>query len=209
MFWEKKEFTYSILVPPLSKEIDKLNADEAEDFFKWYQDRIQERIDYLSCFCLDYLKLKREKLKFEPQSLVYIWECFLKVAEIEVKLENKTTDIKDDKKKSVDMFEDYDARQLSLQTEYILRDIGMYLGEMFVKYHPQIYWSFYTEPKTDFFVNQPLLLGFEDKEFTPPFQMEFEPIHMVGVQAANLFDGTQKKTDLLNLYRKWEKYLPE
>jgi hypothetical protein len=44
---------------------------------------------------------------------------------------------------------------------------------------------------------------------TPPFQIEFEPIHMVGVQATNLFDGTQKKKDLLNLYRKWKKYILE
>ena len=209
MFGGKKEFTYSILVPPLSKEIAKLNADEAEKFFKWYQGKIQERIDYLSAFCVDYFKMKQGKMRFEPQSLIYIWECFLKIAEIETKPENKITDIRDDKKKCADIFEDYDTRQLSLQTEYILRDIGMYLGQMFVKYHPQIYWSFYTEPKTDFFVNQPLLLGFEDKEFKPPFQMEFEPIHMVGVQAANLFDGTQKKTDLLNLYRKWETYISE
>lgn len=209
MFWKKKKITYSILIPPLSKEIAKLNANEANNYFKWYQSKIQERIDYLSYFCIDYLNLKQEKLEFEPQSLLYIWECFLKVAEIETKSENVDINMKDYKRKSEGVFGNDDTRQLSLQTEYILRDIGMYVGELFVKYHPQIYWSFYTEPKTDFFVNQPLLLGFEDKEFTPPFQMEFEPIHMVGGKAANLLDGTQKKTDLLNLYRKWEEYIPK
>lgn len=32
-----KKFNYSVLIPPLSKEIKDLNADEANEFFKWYQ----------------------------------------------------------------------------------------------------------------------------------------------------------------------------
>ncbi|MFQ9515911.1 MAG: hypothetical protein ACLRZ9_08780 [Eubacterium sp.] len=108
-----------------------------------------------------------------------------------------------------DEFSDNKLEHFSIQTEYILRDIGMYIGEMFVTNYSQIYWTFYTEPKSDFFVNQPLLLGFVDKSFIPPYQMEFEPIHMVGVKAANLFDGTEKNTDLLNLYLQWEKFVPQ
>ena len=83
----------------------------------------------------------------------------------------------------------------------------MYLGEMFVNNHSQIYWTYYTQPNTDFFVNQPLLQGFEDKEFNPPYKMEFEPIHMVGVIAANMFDDTQRVEDLLDLYSQWEAYI--
>ena len=37
--------------------------------------------------------------------------------------------------------------------------------------------------------------------------MEFEPIHMVGVQAAKLLDGTQKETDLLYLYEQWSRFI--
>lgn len=32
-----KKFNYSVLIPPLSKEIKDLNEDEANEFFKWYQ----------------------------------------------------------------------------------------------------------------------------------------------------------------------------
>ena len=206
-----KKFNYSVLIPPLSKEIKDLNEDEANEFFKWYQTKIPERINYLSNVCADYYKIKREEMKFEPDRLTYIWKWFLNVAEIEEKhspkIKRKPFKVQNRKKQFQYEFENLDSKKLSLQTEYILRDIGMYIGQMFVDYHPQIYWNFYTEPKTDLFVNQPLLLGFKDKEFMPPFPMEFEPIHMVGVQAAKLLDGSQKETDLLYLYEQWSRFI--
>ena len=150
-------------------------------------------------------------MKFEPDRLTYIWKWFLNVAEIEEKRSKKIKrtpfKVQNRKKQFQYEFENLDSKKLSLQTEYILRDIGMYIGQMFVDYHSQIYWDFYTEPRTDFFVNKPLLLGFKDKEFMPPFSMEFEPIHMVGVQAAKLLDGTQKETDLLYLYEQWSRFI--
>ena len=80
-----KKFNYSVLIPPLSKEIKDLNADEANEFFQWYQTKIPERINYLSNVCADYFKIKREEMKFEPDRLTYIWKWFLNVAEIEEK----------------------------------------------------------------------------------------------------------------------------
>ena len=41
-------------------------------------------------------------------------------------------------------------RQLTLETEYIIRDIGMYLGETFRKNLPCIFWTYYTKPTRDF-----------------------------------------------------------
>lgn len=58
-----KKFNYSVLIPPLSKEIKDLNADEANEFFQWYQTKIPERINYLSNVCADYFKIKREEMK--------------------------------------------------------------------------------------------------------------------------------------------------
>ena len=55
----------------------------------------------------------------------------------------------------------------------------------------------------------PVLLGFEDSRYSPPFKMEFEPTHMAKVQAANIWDNTQTEEDLINIYCKWaNSYVP-
>ena len=85
----------------------------------------------------------------------------------------------------------------------------MYLGEVFTANEPKIYWSYYEEPNSDIFANMPVLSGFEDPRFTPPFKMYFEPIHMAHVQAVHLWDHTQEEEDLYNVYRLWaDSFIP-
>ena len=93
--------------------------------------------------------------------------------------------------------------QYSLETTLIFDDIGKYLGEVFVKNLPGVSWTYYEKPKRDFFVKMPVIQGFADRHFSPPFKMYFEPVHMAGVQAAKIWDGRQQKTDLLDLYHHW------
>lgn len=199
---EKTVNEYNILEIPIKKEFQEYSSIEAENYFNWYQSKIRERIEYLFKACSSYNKINMEEICFDKKSLIYIWKWFFSVAVIErkSKIEIRFKKFKED-------FSNDDSEKFSIKTEYIIRDIGMYLGEMFVNNHSQIYWTYYTQPNTDFFVNQPLLQGFEDKEFNPPYKMEFEPIHMVGVIAANMFDDTQRVEDLLDLYSQWEAYI--
>ena len=95
------------------------------------------------------------------------------------------------------------SRRLTLETEYILRDIGMYLGETFRKNNPHIDWAYYTQPRRDFFVNHPLLKGFVDRTFDQPFEACFEPIHMARIQACKMLDKTSSDGDLFALYQLW------
>ena len=71
------------------------------------------------------------------------------------------------------------------------------------KNNPNIYWTYYTKPRRDFFVNHPLLKGFVDRTFDKPFEASFEPIHMAHVQAVKIMKKTAKETDLLNIYNIW------
>ena len=212
MFWQPKAITYDILIPPLAKSIETLSASEAERFFVWFQSQIPYRIDYLARQCSEYLGINKETIDFTPDSLLFIWKWFLEIAETERTPKQKCDLIIANYSNHRSLFQNdllsKENDQFSLQTEYILRDIGMYIGEVFVRGNPRIHWGYYTEPKTDISVNRPVLLGFEDPRFSPPFSMEFDPIHMVGVQAANIWDNTQKETDLVNLYRRWLKFIP-
>lgn len=204
----KKKKEYQIAIPPLEKTISELSSEEANAFFDWYMEQLPVRIRYLSQFCN---QQSNNVLDLSPKSLVPLWNWFLSIAEKEPTSRRELEYLARQYSKCP-LLKDYMLNQskekFSLQTEMVLRDIGMYLGAVFVKNNPSIRWGHYEVPKTDFFVNTPLLQGFVDTKFVPPFSMVFEPIHMAGVQAANIWDNTQSKDDLLCLYNKWLKFVP-
>ena len=212
LFWQQKTLNYDILVPPLTKPIETFSVSETATFFSWFQNQIPCRIDYLSRRCAEQLGIDKQNIDVSAESLLLIWKWFLEIAETErtpkQKLDRLISDYSDRHYAFSEYLLSQERDQFSLQTEYILRDIGMYVGEVFVRENPIIHWGYYTEPKTDISVNRPVLLGFKDFRFSPPFPTEFDPIHMVGVQAANIWDNTQNENDLKNLYQKWCKFIP-
>jgi hypothetical protein len=193
MFWIKRKLDYEILIPPLKRPINEFSSAEAQSYFDWYMGEIPKRIEYITGKCAEYLNVNPAIMDLSPKSLLYVWKWFLEIAETERtpirQLDRLREDYKDFPSSFSDYFVNESKEQFSLQTEYIIRDIGMYMGQVFVYNNSKIHWSYYEKPKTDFFVNIPLLLGFEDSNFTPPFPVEFEPIHMVGVQAAKIWGG--------------------
>lgn len=206
MFWREKKTEYDILVPPLSKPVNQFTEAEAQAYFEWYIEKIEERVNYLS----SYTKLN---LDYSPNSLVRLWGWFLKNAKIETTPKARLADLEKELTTSGSPFTNdvlnENARQLSLETEYIIRDIGMYWGEVFVKNHSSVYWGFYTTPKKDSFVNHPLLLGFPNEIFPDRDGPPFEPIHMAKVQASKLLRRTASPNDLLQIHRVWERKIYE
>lgn len=213
MFWKKAELKYDIAIPPLSKPFAELTSREVRYYYKWYLEQIPKRIEYLSEYCAKQMNVDFTDIDLSPESLVIIWRWFLSIAQKERTPRKRIEELEKQYKDCPFAFQQYmlneSREQFSLQTEYIIRDIGIYLGEVFVKNNPSICWGYYEKPKSDFFVNMPVLTGFVDCRFNPPFQMIFEPIHMVGVQAANVWDNSQREDDLLRLYQKWSAFIPQ
>lgn len=213
MVWNSNISQYIVLPFPIDRPFCELTHDETEAFFQWFLSHIPERISYLSSFIMRTKFGFHSKLDLSPISLIPLWKWFLSSAIIE-QIEKKPQDncaMANDAGK--ELFPDYISsrsdKKLSLKTEYILNDIGMYLGQVFVKNNQDIKWTYYETPKADFFVNMPVLSGFEDGRFTPPFKMYFEPIHMASVQAAKLLKHEEAEDHLYVLYRDWtEKYTP-
>lgn len=199
MHWHYRKLTYDILVPQLGKSIYQLNEEEAAAYFAWFIEQVPGRVKYVSQVCAKELRIPVERLDCSPESLLLLWKWFRKRARTESVIETE-------EEKTAPVYANgmlRKKRQLTLETEYILRDIGMYLGETFRKNHPQIYWTYYTKPKRSFFVNHPLLKGFVDMTTGVPFDAEFEPIHMAGVQAAKILSKKTKETDLFEIYKIW------
>lgn len=198
MHWRFRKLTYDILIPKLGKNMNQLNEDEAAAYFEWYMERVPERVAYVSKICAKELRIRVERLDCSPESLLLIWKWFRRRAKTEPAIHGK-----EDRNSNFPADIWNNKRQLTLETEYIIRDIGMYLGETIRKNIPGIYWTFYTEPRRDFFVNHPLLKGFIDRTFGIPFEACFEPIHMAGVQASKILSKRSTDADLLNIYNIW------
>lgn len=202
MFWKKKKLEYDILIPPLEKAFEKFSLEEAEAYFVWYLDKIDSRVKYLE-------KFSSVSLDYSVNSLNNLWGWFLKNAEIEktpeIQLKELRKQLKGQPKEIIDDIIDEQSVQFSLQTEYIIRDIAMYFDEVCIKNNSAISWGYHTNIKEDSFANMPVLMGFEDRDFNPPFNAYFELNFIIRGLASNIFDGDQKRSDLVDMYKKWQR----
>ena len=199
MHRRRQKLNYDILIPKLDKSIFQLNEREAAAYFAWFIGMVPERVAYVSRVCAAELGVLEARMDCSPESLLLLWKWFRQRAKTEP--DTDTDGEKGGKHFSGD--QRIKTRKLTLETEYILRDIGMYLGETFRKNNPHIDWTYYTQPRRDFFVNHPLLKGFVDRTFDQPFEASFEPIHMARIQACKMLDKTSSDGDLFALYQLW------
>lgn len=206
--------TYFPLVPPINKPFEKMNSIEANAYFDWFVAHVDERSEYIREIVATDLHIPLEALDYSIQSLVYIWRWFLKIVDFKktpksilrnIKKELKANNEGEDFIKLVIQESELD---LSVRSHYIIRDIGMYVGKMFVTNYPSLRWDYHTNTKQDSFANIPQIFGFLDTEYEPPFEPQFEPIHFAEMQAGNIFDKTQDENDLYNICSRWLKWIP-
>ena len=197
--WHRQEFTYNILIPKLEKDIYSLTEEEVEAYFRWYMKNVPERVAYVSEVCASELGITVEQLDCSPESLVLLWRWFLQRGKTEGVPQTGANERQGD----MSSFASRNQRQLSLETEYILRDIGMYFGETLRKHNPSLYWTYYSIPEDDIFQNHPLIKGFISKNKGRIVELPFEPIHMARIQGLKLLDNSATETDLLKIYTLW------
>ena len=184
---------YDYLTLPLEKSVFDLSPAEAEAYFDWYMAKLPERVEYVSRVCAGELHIRRERMDCSPESLILLWKWF------RTRARKQPGPIPGNPKQKV----------LTPETELLLLDVGMYLGETLRKNVPGIRWGFYTEPENDFFCNQPLLTGFVDLSSGKPFHAVFQPIHMAGIQARKLLRRESGDHDLYNIYCLWAEKAPK
>lgn len=194
---------YEVLVPPFSLEYDTWSSIKAEEYLEWYKTHIPERIKYLSHKAG--VQITEERIK--PETLTDIWTWFFQNAEIE-KVPKRELE---KQQAAFGQFGDsfFAKTRYSVRSEYILRDIAMYLSAVFKTNHPAIHWGIIRKPKRHVNYNQPVLKGFLDTRHGKPFESTFQPDHMVHIQAVRFCEGTGTPNDLLNLYRIWEQDIPQ
>lgn len=205
----KKVAEYEPLLMPINKPFQEMTKKEADAYYEWFLSKIDERSEYLREVISKSLHIQREQLDFTLDSTVLIWKWFLGVAELtktpQGVLDNLRKGLLGQQQSFIDHMVEQSRVELSVCTEYILRDIGMYLGKMFVSNYENLSWTIRYKPKSYIYVNMPLVVGFiDDKpEYPKPFHPVLEPIDLARTPAMNIFDGTQKENDLYERCREW------
>ena len=203
----KKDVEYDLLAPLLALSFQEMTSKQAEENFRWFVSKIPERMEYFRNRCSNDLKVSIDELNYTADSLILVWRWFLQIARMEKTPKEELEKMKEGAKVFGDSF--VNREQFTVATKFIMRDIGMYVGQCYVLNYPNLYWHFKTKPKNSVTVNQPLVAGFRAKYMDKEGAVFFQPIHMVEVRAANFYDKTQKETDLYNIFMKWVEYVPQ
>ncbi|MBQ9534965.1 MAG: hypothetical protein IJU78_03885 [Clostridia bacterium] len=196
---------YEILYPPLRLEYDNWSKQEAEQYLSWYISHVEERAQYVlqhSRSGMAYLSIE----KIDETCLLSVWQWFLENAEVEaVPLEEVLR-----QQKAFEAFGDsFVAKtRLDVLSEYVIRDIAMLISHIFISKHPKLYWGVDAKSKRYIYRNRPIIKGFVDMRYGNPFAAVFEPDHMVHVQAVRILDRRANGSDLYNLYKLWEGFVP-
>lgn len=150
---------YNGMTPPFELiSFEDMKKKQAEQYFVWYIDTIEQRIQNLE----KYINLTGTRMVLDktPNSLIELWEWFSNHIEVCTKDEQELMlelTMRPDWIKAHIMS---DRRKLSLNTIMIAVDISAYFGEVFIKNNPNIYWGYLSKPKKLHGVNRPRLLGF-------------------------------------------------
>lgn len=148
--------------PDSLKDFDKMKKKEAEKYFNWYTNEINNRIQYLRKYMEKDIETE-SIFNYTPESLIPLWEWFQTKIEFDEMTENEIQQEIDDSPKRLKFLVLEDTRKISLNTLSIATDIANYFAEVFRKNNPSIYWGFFTKPKNSISVNEPVLLGFVNK----------------------------------------------
>lgn len=149
---------YNGMNPPFELiPFEDMKKKQAEQYFVWYIDTIEQRIQNLE----KYINLTGTHMVLDktPNSLIELWDWFSNHIEVCTKDEQELMLELAMRPNWIKAHIMSDRRKLSLNTIMIAVDISAYFGEVFIKNNPNIYWGYLSKPKKLYGVNRPRLLG--------------------------------------------------
>ena len=204
-----RDVRYDLLVPPLGFGFASMTPKQTRENFEWFISKIPERIEYLTNRCAQDLNISVDALDFSPDSLKIIWRWFIRAARIEKTPKDEVAEME---KNFGQLGEHWIIReQLTVVSQFILRDIGMYLGETFIKNHSGIHWGYFMKPKNEVAAKRPVLFGFiyiDPKDKSKPTNMPLDPIGILDCEGHKIVSKTHKEADLYDIFNERLKFIP-
>ena len=205
-FRYNKDVQYDLLVPPLGLDFYNMTPKQAKENFEWFISKIPERMEYFRNRCTSDLNIRKESLDYSADSLILIWRWFLKTA----RMEKTPNEILDKMKQGAKVFGEsfINWEQFTVATQFIMRDIGMYIGQSYVLNYPRLYWHYYTKPKNEVNAKQPVVAGFYFKDQFTEGEVNVNPMSFVDGAASRFYSKTQNENDIYDSYMQSVKWIP-
>lgn len=184
---------YSIIQPPFTLKFTEMTKKELKDYYSWFQNILPLRLEKLITSVKETRSFESWHADFSPESLYLLGDWL--ASKIETRLRSKD-EIKDIKKSSLFPI-DIPTEELTNETFSIAMDVGMYLGEVFLKNHPTLSWDqpFGNKKFVDY--GQPVITGLGS--------IPFNPVRMIVTLSYSLVSGVENGKSLRELYDIWVK----
>lgn len=185
--------TYDIVKPPFEKNLRDMSRIELKQYFQWFIDVLPQRMDVLEDAVRRTPGFDQWCADYTPSSLAPLGHWFTTQVETRSRSE---ADLEKTKEQQVFPF-DVAGDELTNRTFSLAMDIGMYLGQVFLKNHPSLSWTQDISDKKLIDYGQSLVSGFGS--------VPLNPVSIVVVLAYGL--ASEKKTGdrLREIYDIWQK----
>ena len=147
-----------IQVPFELVPFSEMNKKQAKQYFEWFIDTIDERLDILQ----EYITSTGGDFVLDktPESLIPLWEWFVDKIEM---IPKSDEEINNELEALPERFRGVikvDDSKFSDETFLLSYNISVYFGEVLIKNHFQTSWGYLTSPKKLHGVNAPQIMGF-------------------------------------------------
>ncbi len=161
---------YEYMVSPFDefKDFEEMKKKEAGEYFNWYVNEIYNRINYLDEYIKKDTNSNVSFLDYTPESLMSLWDWFQTKITFVEKTQEEIECEAEEFPKELQYIAYENTQKISIQTLGITTDVANYFAEVIRKNNPSVYWGYFTKPKNQMSVNEPVLLGFGRKGVLNP-----------------------------------------
>ncbi len=202
-----KDIKYDLLVSPFGYDYYNMTKKQAAMNFEWFLAVIPQRMEYFRNRCAADLHIPVDLLDFSPQSLKLVWRWFLQTARMEKTPKDTLEKMEEGAKVFGDSF--INKMQFTVVTQFIMKDIAMYVGQSFVSNYSRLHWSYYTKPKNEISAKQPIIAGFYIKDSLAEGDMTVNPLFIVEGAATNFYSQSQSETDIYDDFMRYLRWIPK
>lgn len=188
---------YEMMIPPFEHDgFENLKKSEAKEYFEWYVNQAEHRIEILKKHVLS----EDESINFDytPDSLVPLWAWY----ESKIELVNKTKEEleKEMKRYPSWMHNEISHIKISFETLKYGMDIAIYFAEVIIRNSEgKIHWGYFVGPKMRMSVNEPTLLGFRKNDDLNP--------RLIVINCTRRSSREINNNRLLEMYNVWMSYI--
>ena len=138
------------------------------------------------------------ELDFSVNSIIEIWDWYVKQIKIERYTRSELEEIAKEYPQWIREEIISDDIKLSYETLAICSDVAIYFAEVFRRQNENdISWGFFTKPKKQYSVNEPVLLGFIGNDCLNPSRTVYHcTLHYI---------DCEKRFTLYEMYKVWKK----